>query len=54
MCQFTIMPLLGFSMGRLFSLPPPLAVGVILVACCPGGTASNLVTLIAKADVALR
>ncbi len=53
MCQYTIMPLLGWAMGVLFKLPTPLAVGVILVACCPGGTASNLVTLIARADVAL-
>jgi len=53
LCQFTIMPLLGLAVAKLFALPVPLAVGVILVACCPGGTASNLVTLIAKADVAL-
>ena len=52
-CQFTIMPLLGLGVATLFGLPVPLAVGTILVACCPGGTASNLVTLIAKADVAL-
>jgi BASS family bile acid:Na+ symporter len=53
LCQFTIMPLLGWTVARVFQLPVPLAVGTILVACCPGGTASNLVTLIAKADVAL-
>jgi hypothetical protein len=37
------MPFLGLAMAMAFALPPPLAVGVILVACCPGGTASNLV-----------
>ncbi|EKX45194.1 hypothetical protein GUITHDRAFT_108836 [Guillardia theta CCMP2712] len=53
MCQFTIMPFLGWSMAKLFGLSPAFAVGLILVSACPGGTASNLVTLIAKADVAL-
>eukprot|EP00960_Hanusia_phi_P034478 751097-Hanusia_phi.AAC.1 len=53
MCQFSIMPFLGWSMAKLFGLPPAFAVGLILVSACPGGTASNLVTLIAKADVAL-
>ncbi|CAM9827351.1 unnamed protein product [Pylaiella littoralis] len=51
--QYTVMPLLGFLSGRLFNLPPALAAGVTLVGCCPGGTASNLVTLIANGDVAL-
>jgi BASS family bile acid:Na+ symporter len=51
--QYTIMPFLGWSMAALFRLPPPLAAGVILVACCPGGTASNVVTYLAKADVPL-
>lgn len=52
-CQFTLMPLLGWTMAKVFALPVPLAVGLILVSACPGGTASNLVTLIAQADVAL-
>ena len=51
--QYTLMPLLGFAMGRVFGLPTPFAVGLILVACCPGGTASNVVAYLAKADVAL-
>ena len=51
--QFTIMPLLGWAMGRLFALETPYAVGLILVACCPGGTASNVVTFLARANVAL-
>jgi len=51
--QFLIMPTAGWSVATLMELPTPFAVGVILVGCCPGGTASNVVTYIAKADVAL-
>lgn len=51
--QYSIMPLLGFGIGRLLGLEAPFAVGLILVACCPGGTASNVVTYIARANVAL-
>ncbi|MCC5025301.1 MAG: bile acid:sodium symporter family protein [Candidatus Synoicihabitans palmerolidicus] len=49
--QYTIMPVLGWGIGLALDLPTEYAVGLILVACCPGGTASNVVTLIAKADV---
>jgi bile acid:Na+ symporter, BASS family len=51
--QFTIMPLSGFVIARGLGLEPGLAVGLILVACCPGGTASNIVTYIARGHVAL-
>ena len=51
--QYTVMPLVGWSSGYLFSLPTPFAVGLILVCCCPGGTASNVIAYLAKADVAL-
>jgi BASS family bile acid:Na+ symporter len=51
--QYTVMPLLGWVIAALFDLPTPFAVGLILVACCPGGTASNVVTYIAGADVPL-
>ena len=51
--QYLIMPFLGWSIAHLLKLDPPLAVGLILVACCPGGTASNVVTYIARANVAL-
>lgn len=44
--QFSVMPLLAFTISRLLPLPTPLAVGLILVGCCPGGTASNLVTCV--------
>lgn len=52
--QYSIMPSLGYLLGvHIFSLPYDLAIGLMLVGCCPGGTASNLVSMIAKADVAL-
>ncbi|WP_307932246.1 bile acid:sodium symporter family protein [Nitrosomonas sp. sh817] len=51
--QFSIMPLLAWGIAYLLELPDYFAVGLILVGCCPGGTASNLVSYIAKADVAL-
>lgn len=53
MAQYSIMPLLAWGIAYALSLPPHFAVGLILVGCCPGGTASNLVTYIAQADVAL-
>jgi BASS family bile acid:Na+ symporter len=51
--QFLIMPTAGWLVATLCDLETPFAVGLILVACCPGGTASNVVTYIARADVAL-
>ena len=53
MAQFTIMPLLAWALARLFSLDEALALGVVLVGCCPGGTASNVITYLAKGDLAL-
>jgi len=51
--QYTVMPAFGWSLGYLFDLPTPFAVGLVLVSCCPGGTASNVISYLAKADVAL-
>jgi bile acid:Na+ symporter, BASS family len=51
--QFAVMPLTGFAIARGLALEPGLAVGLILVACCPGGTASNIVTFLARGNVAL-
>ncbi len=51
--QYTIMPLLGFGLAKIFHLPMDYMIGIILVACCPGGTASNVVCFIAKANIAL-
>ncbi|MBQ4381086.1 MAG: bile acid:sodium symporter family protein [Bacteroidaceae bacterium] len=53
LAQFTVMPLLAIGLSLLFSLPKELALGVILVGCCPGGTASNVITYLAKGDLAL-
>ena len=51
--QFVIMPLLAFALAKVFNLPPEIAVGVILVGCCPGGTSSNVMTFLAKGNTAL-
>lgn len=51
--QYTLMPALGWGVGKAFGLETPFAVGLILVACCPGGTASNVVTYLARANVCL-
>ena len=51
--QYGIMPLTGFILAKAFSLDPMLAAGVVLVGSCPGGTASNVITYLAKGDVAL-
>ncbi len=53
LAQFTVMPLLAWLLSRLFALDEALTVGVILVGCCPGGTASNVITYLAKGDLAL-
>ncbi|CAK9151756.1 unnamed protein product [Ilex paraguariensis] len=51
--QYSVMPLSGFFVGKLLNLPSYYAAGLILVGCCPGGTASNIVTYIARGNVAL-
>ena len=51
--QYAIMPLAGWAVARVLGLPPDLAAGLILVGCAPGGTASNVVSYLAKADTAL-
>ena len=53
LAQFTIMPLLAWGLARAFALDEALALGVVLVGCCPGGTASNVITYLAKGDLAL-
>lgn len=53
LAQFTIMPGLAWVLAKGFGLPPELAVGVVLVGTCPGGTSSNVMTYLAKGDVAL-
>ena len=51
--QFTIMPLVALALALALRLPPELAAGVILLGCCPGGTASNVITYLARGDVSL-
>ena len=53
LAQFTIMPLLAWGLSRALQLDEALALGVVLVGCCPGGTASNVITYLAKGDLAL-
>ena len=50
--QYTIMPLVAFTLTKIFGLDPYLAVGIVLVGCCPGGVSSNIMSFLAKGDVA--
>jgi len=51
--QYLVMPLLAFGLAHLFQLPIDFVIGLVLVGCCPGGTASNVVCFIANLNVAL-
>jgi len=51
--QFVVMPLAAFALVRVFRLDPNLAMGFIILGACPGGTASNVIAFLARADVAL-
>lgn len=51
--QYTVMPLLAWGIAVMLDLPPDLAVGMVLLGSCPGGTASNVITFLAGGDVAL-
>ncbi len=51
--QYTIMPFLGFAIASLFSFPPEIAAGVLLIGCAPSGLASNVMSYIARANLAL-
>jgi BASS family bile acid:Na+ symporter len=53
LAQFFLMPLIAFILSVLLSLSEQLAAGLILVGCCAGGTASNVICYLAKGDVAL-
>ena len=52
-CQFSIMPFLGFSLATLFNFPAEIAAGVVLIGSSPSGLASNVMAYLAKANVAL-
>ncbi|GMH14381.1 hypothetical protein Nepgr_016222 [Nepenthes gracilis] len=51
--QYSVMPLSAYFVSRILALPSYYAAGLILVGCCPGGTASNIVTYIARGNIAL-
>lgn len=53
LAQYTVIPFLAWILAVVLKLPEDLALGVIMVGCCPGGTASNVITYIAGGDVAL-
>jgi BASS family bile acid:Na+ symporter len=53
LCQFTIMPFIGFALAKGSGLPPEIAAGIILVGCSPSGMASNVMSFLAKANLAL-
>jgi BASS family bile acid:Na+ symporter len=51
--QYVVMPLVGFLVTIILQLPPEIAAGVILVGCAPGGTSSNVISYLSRADTAL-
>lgn len=53
LCQFSIMPLIGYSLAKLSGFPPEIAAGMILIGCSPSGMASNVMSYLAKANLAL-
>ena len=53
LCHYTIMPVLGFTLATVFSFPKEIAAGIILVGCCPSGLASNVMSFLARANLAL-
>ncbi|GJM29654.1 MAG: sodium transporter [Cyclobacteriaceae bacterium] len=53
LCQYSIMPVVGFTLATLFGFPPEIAAGVILIGSSPSGLASNVMTYLAKANLAL-
>ena len=52
-CQFITLPLIGYLIANLLSLSPTSAIGIMLLAACPGGPTSNMLTYLAKGDLAL-
>ena len=53
LCQYGIMPFLGYALALVLGLPPALAIGLILMGCMPGGTTSNIFTYFSKGALAL-
>ncbi|WP_439647554.1 bile acid:sodium symporter family protein [Chryseolinea lacunae] len=53
LCHYTIMPLVGWTVTQIFSFPPEIAAGIILIGSCPNGLASNVMSYLARANLAL-
>ncbi|MBN3582951.1 bile acid:sodium symporter family protein [Algoriphagus aestuarii] len=53
LCQFSIMPFIGYSLAKISGFPPEIAAGMILIGCSPSGMASNVMSYLAKANLAL-
>ena len=51
--QLVILPFIAFILAVALKLPPVYFMGILLIACCPGGSSSNVFTMLAKGDVAL-
>jgi len=52
-CQIILLPLIGYALATILQLSPTIAIGVMLLAACPGGPTSNMLTFLAKGDLAL-
>lgn len=50
--QYLLMPLIAWTVAKALNLPHPVAVGLLLVGCCPGGVSSNIMSFLCKGDVA--
>ncbi len=53
LCQFTIMPFIGYTLAKMSGFPPEIAAGMILIGCSPSGMASNVMAFLARANLAL-
>jgi bile acid:Na+ symporter, BASS family len=53
LCQFTIMPSIGFALANISGFAPEIAAGIVLIGCSPSGMASNVMSYLAKANLAL-
>ena len=52
LAQYTIMPLIAWSLSHIFGLSPYMTAGIVLVGCCPGGVSSNIMSYLCRGDVA--
>ena len=51
--QIVVLPLVAWAIASVLNLPPLFAIGLVLIACCPGGSSSNIFSMLAGGDVAL-